>query len=150
MTVNERACGFGLVLDGDDGRRWTLCHFNAAPVVDSRDRVAAGDVVGVVGASGNATWVDRHGVTRVHPHLHISAARLTATDRVMGEPENIYRELLDAQAVDMGHRPIEPTPETRLTESPRGARARRPRVSNFAGFAIVAGIYWYARRKRSQ
>lgn len=61
-------CGFGVVLEAQ-GHLLTFCHFRAMPVVEAGERVSAGDVLGVVGQTGNATG----------PHLH-----LRFTDRRTG------------------------------------------------------------------
>jgi peptidoglycan LD-endopeptidase LytH len=64
----DRPCGFGIAIErADRGARVLLCHFGALPLFDRAELVNAGDVVGVVGASGNATV---RGVA--HPHLHIA------------------------------------------------------------------------------
>ena len=55
-------CGIGLVLRAADGRGWTYCHLAALePAVAAGLRVAAGDPLGLVGATGEATG----------PHLHL-------------------------------------------------------------------------------
>ena len=55
-------CGIGLLLRAADGRGWTYCHLAAVePQVAAGLRVAAGDPLGLVGATGEATG----------PHLHL-------------------------------------------------------------------------------
>ncbi len=148
MLVNERACGFGVVLQSLDRQtRWTLCHFNAQPLVFDGETVEPGEVLGVVGASGNATSRDRHGVMRSHPHLHIARTRRVGNAWV---PDNIYVDLLNAQARDMGVPGIERAPETRQSAPTRGARARGVDSPVFATFAMLGAAYWVSRRRQRQ
>jgi murein DD-endopeptidase MepM/ murein hydrolase activator NlpD len=55
-------CGIGLTLQTMDGKSWTYCHLSALdPGVVSGTRLAAGQEIGLVGATGDATG----------PHLHL-------------------------------------------------------------------------------
>ncbi|MES1247912.1 MAG: peptidoglycan DD-metalloendopeptidase family protein, partial [Actinomycetota bacterium] len=60
-TIDPR-CGIGFTMRADDGREWTYCHMS---VLDSTvavgARLTAGQPVGLVGATGDATG----------PHLHL-------------------------------------------------------------------------------
>lgn len=55
-------CGIGLTLMTLDGKSWTYCHLSALdPGVVAGTRLAAGQEIGLVGATGDATG----------PHLHL-------------------------------------------------------------------------------
>jgi murein DD-endopeptidase MepM/ murein hydrolase activator NlpD len=127
-------CGFGVTIRADEDRAlWTLCHFNAIPVVDAGDRVQPGDVLGVVGTSGNAP--------ERSPHLHIQA--LTQE----GIPINIF-PILDAQRRAERAGLATPSPAMQAAAT---ARARPPIGSNRfgTGGAIAAlallGVFTFAR-----
>jgi len=56
------AGGIGLYLDGDSGARWYYAHMQGyAPGIDGGVRVTAGQLIGYVGSTGNASV----------PHLHL-------------------------------------------------------------------------------
>jgi murein DD-endopeptidase MepM/ murein hydrolase activator NlpD len=61
-SYDDPTCGIGLTMKADDGQVWTYCHM---AVVDSSvvagATLAAGEQVGLVGATGDATG----------PHLHL-------------------------------------------------------------------------------
>ena len=61
-TVPDPACGIGLTLQAFDGQVWTYCHMSVldANVVPGA-QLTAGEPVGLVGATGDATG----------PHLHL-------------------------------------------------------------------------------
>ena len=137
-------CGHGIIIDADsDGRRWTLCHFNAPAIIYTGEHVQAGEVVGVVGASGNATT--RRG--RQYPHLHISAAELTPTDRRLGIAQNIHPELVEALAADLG---ISTSPSSPRVAAPLSARAASSSSSSssFGGAWLALALIWYVRHER--
>ncbi len=55
-------CGIGFTFQTDDGQTWTYCHMALLePGVAAGERLAAGEGVGLVGATGDATG----------PHLHL-------------------------------------------------------------------------------
>jgi murein DD-endopeptidase MepM/ murein hydrolase activator NlpD len=61
-TYNDPTCGIGLTMKADDGQTWTYCHMavlNSSVVAGAT--LAAGEQVGLVGATGDATG----------PHLHL-------------------------------------------------------------------------------
>lgn len=61
--LEGRDCGNGLVIDHGDGWETQYCHMRQGSVrVRSGDRVAEGDMLGLVGLSGNTEF----------PHLHLS------------------------------------------------------------------------------
>jgi murein DD-endopeptidase MepM/ murein hydrolase activator NlpD len=72
--IVDSACGIGIVLDGDDGWRYVYCHLSTATLPVS-GRVAAGDVVGLTGDTGNSTG----------PHLHFGVGT-RAGQRVCPQP----------------------------------------------------------------
>lgn len=110
LTDLTRACGYGVVLRGESGLRWTLCHFESAPTVARGDDVSEGDVVGHVGETGDATG----------PHLHLQASR-------DGRPVDVTRLLADALASER----VVPVASTE-----RGGR--RGRTSPASGAVVVA------------
>ncbi|MCP5118411.1 MAG: M23 family metallopeptidase [bacterium] len=67
--------------DGAVLRTYYFAHLHEAPMVTDGDMVPAGEPLGLVGRSGNAT--------RTCPHLHISARRYSG-----GRKYNIYQELV--------------------------------------------------------
>jgi len=57
-------CGLGIIWKGDDGMEWTYCHLSEIdPSVQPGARVSVGQLVGLVGHTGDATG----------PHLHLQA-----------------------------------------------------------------------------
>jgi murein DD-endopeptidase MepM/ murein hydrolase activator NlpD len=55
-------CGIGMTIRADDGQVWTYCHLSyLAPAVVTGGTVSAGEQVGLVGHTGDATG----------PHLHL-------------------------------------------------------------------------------
>lgn len=61
----SRPCGYGLVVDDDEGIRWTYCHLRAVVDYAVGSRIDEGMRVGTVGRTGNARG----------PHLHVQAVR---------------------------------------------------------------------------
>ncbi|HLX20791.1 MAG TPA: lytic murein transglycosylase [Gaiellaceae bacterium] len=59
-NTNDPKCGLGLTFVGTDGQTWTYCHM-ATVTVSAGDPLTAGEQVGLVGATGDATG----------PHLHL-------------------------------------------------------------------------------
>ena len=58
----DPSCGIGLTIDTADGQTWTYCHLAVLdPAVTQGARLSAGEEVGLVGATGDATG----------PHLHL-------------------------------------------------------------------------------
>ncbi len=132
LLDGTRRCGFGVVIDETGtGRRWTLCHFNAAPVVDT-GRIDAGVAVGVVGNSGNASTTG--------PHLHLQAIHIAT-----GEPVDVTGELEDVLRRERGAGPltsrIVPRSSTLTT-----ARDNVGVVVAVAGAALT--LYFLSKRKR--
>ena len=61
-TTPDPACGIGLTLTSADGQTWTYCHLAVLdPTVVQGARLSAGQQVGLVGATGDASG----------PHLHL-------------------------------------------------------------------------------
>jgi len=61
-TYPDPRCGIGLTLTTTDGYSWTYCHLSALdPGVVAGTRLAAGQEIGLVGMTGDATG----------PHLHL-------------------------------------------------------------------------------
>ncbi len=60
ITRTESSCGNGVVLDGDDGFRYTLCH-GQFTVATTGDRVVAGELVMFSGSTGASSG----------PHVHL-------------------------------------------------------------------------------
>jgi murein DD-endopeptidase MepM/ murein hydrolase activator NlpD len=61
-STADPACGIGLTLQAFDGRVWTYCHLSVLdPNVVAGAQLTAGEPVGLVGATGDATG----------PHLHL-------------------------------------------------------------------------------
>ncbi len=62
-------CGIGLTLQADDGQVWTYCHLAyLAPTVTDGAQLTAGEQIGLVGHTGDATG----------PHLHLQLQPPTA------------------------------------------------------------------------
>jgi murein DD-endopeptidase MepM/ murein hydrolase activator NlpD len=62
-------CGIGLTLQAFDGRQWTYCHLAVLePAVEPGAQLRAGDLVGLVGQTGDATG----------PHLHLQLQPATS------------------------------------------------------------------------
>ena len=58
----DPTCGIGLTIDTADGQTWTYCHLAVLdPAVTTGARLSAGQQVGLVGATGDASG----------PHLHL-------------------------------------------------------------------------------
>ena len=58
----EGNCGIGVIIATTDGQKWTYCHLSYLyPTIRQGAQLAAGDNVGLVGATGDATG----------PHLHL-------------------------------------------------------------------------------
>jgi len=58
----DPACGIGLTLQAFDGQVWTYCHLSVLdPNIAPGVQLTAGEAVGLVGATGDATG----------PHLHL-------------------------------------------------------------------------------
>ena len=65
----EADCGIGLTLQASDGQTWTYCHLAVLdPAVVAGASLGAGQPVGLVGATGDATG----------PHLHLQLEPATA------------------------------------------------------------------------
>lgn len=63
QTVVETECGNGVVIDGGDGWETQYCHLREGSiVVEPNTEVGRGEVIGMVGASGLASF----------PHVHLS------------------------------------------------------------------------------
>jgi murein DD-endopeptidase MepM/ murein hydrolase activator NlpD len=61
-SYDDPKCGIGLTMQTDDGQTWTYCHMAVVdPAVVPGARLASGQQVGLVGATGDATG----------PHLHL-------------------------------------------------------------------------------
>jgi murein DD-endopeptidase MepM/ murein hydrolase activator NlpD len=61
-TYPDPRCGIGLTLQTTDGKSWTYCHLSALdPGVVAGARLAAGQEIGLVGMTGDASG----------PHLHL-------------------------------------------------------------------------------
>jgi len=61
-TYPDPRCGIGLTLQTTDGKSWTYCHLSALdPGVVAGTRLAAGQEIGLVGMTGDASG----------PHLHL-------------------------------------------------------------------------------
>jgi murein DD-endopeptidase MepM/ murein hydrolase activator NlpD len=61
-TYPDPRCGIGLTLQTTDGKSWTYCHLSALdPGVVAGSRLAAGQEIGLVGMTGDASG----------PHLHL-------------------------------------------------------------------------------
>ena len=68
-TVPDPRCGIGLTLQAFDGQVWTYCHLSVLdPNVVPGATLAAGEPVGLVGSTGDATG----------PHLHLQLQPATA------------------------------------------------------------------------
>ena len=76
--VADRECGNGLVVALQSGFELQYCHLGQGSIrVKSGDAVAAGDVLGMVGASGNAQF----------PHVHVTVRKDGAVvDPATGRP----------------------------------------------------------------
>ena len=62
-------CGIGLTIQTDDSRVWTYCHLSyLQPTVQPGASLAAGDLVGLVGHTGDASG----------PHLHLQLQPATS------------------------------------------------------------------------
>lgn len=73
LTAPTSSCGNGVILDGDDGIRYTLCH-GSALIVPEGVRIDAGTAVMVSGWSGTVRPAGPDGA-----HLHIQMARANGT-----------------------------------------------------------------------
>ena len=61
-NYDDPSCGIGLTIDTADGQTWTYCHLAVLdPAVVAGARLSAGQQVGLVGATGDASG----------PHLHL-------------------------------------------------------------------------------
>ena len=80
----DSACGLGVFIVSRMPERYMLgyCHMDAEPIVSVGNTVQAGDPIGLVGATGNATHVDRRGVTHSAYHLHLQAEALPSRMRI--------------------------------------------------------------------
>ena len=68
-TVPDPACGIGLTMQAFDGQTWTYCHLSyLEPAIVPGVSVTAGEPVGLVGSTGDATG----------PHLHLQLQPPTA------------------------------------------------------------------------
>ncbi|HEY8028488.1 MAG TPA: lytic murein transglycosylase [Gaiellaceae bacterium] len=68
-SYDDPKCGIGLTLQTDDGQIWTYCHMAVIdPAVVPGARLASGQQVGLVGATGDASG----------PHLHLQLQPPTA------------------------------------------------------------------------
>ncbi len=68
-STPDPRCGIGLTLRAFDGQVWTYCHLSVLdPAVVPGASLAAGQPVGLVGATGHATG----------PHLHLQLQPATA------------------------------------------------------------------------
>jgi murein DD-endopeptidase MepM/ murein hydrolase activator NlpD len=71
----DARCGIGLTLQTTDGRSWTYCHLSVLDQnVAAGDSLAAGQQIGLVGATGDATG----------PHLHLQLNPQTLYPQSMG------------------------------------------------------------------
>jgi len=61
--VNDSSCGYGVVIQADDGGRYSYCHFRSPALVSGP--VATGQHIGDSGNTGNSTG----------PHLHVGIRR---------------------------------------------------------------------------
>jgi peptidoglycan LD-endopeptidase LytH len=131
-------CGFGVFIRVQNGANSELhgyCHFKAIPVVREGERVAAGDVLGYVGASGNAT--DSRG--REHPHLHFQIEELPSRVR-----RNPFPDLAAAERAMLA------SPEAQAVRASLIQRRRRRAVERDEGagwgaiLALAALAYWLA------
>lgn len=83
--TDEGLTGYGLSLierRAGVSYLWHFAHMREAPTLREGDRVQAGDLLGYVGASGNATHTDRHGVVHRAYHLHLQVERLPGRERI--------------------------------------------------------------------
>ena len=130
VFIRVRLPNGGFELDG-------YCHMRAVPVVREREWVDAGEVLGVVGATGNATSTDRRGVRHEHPHLHFQVESIPGRVR-----RNPFAELQAAE------RAQEASPEYQAARSAMVRRRGRRAVERELGagwgmlLALGAFLYW--------
>lgn len=83
-------CGLGVAIDGDDGHRYIACHYDSRRVGDGA-RVEPGDLIGLIGDTGNSFG----------PHLHFDI-------RVRGEhrcPQTALVAVAEGYPVDISALP---------------------------------------------
>jgi hypothetical protein len=127
--VDDSRCGFGVVIRDAERNLWTLCHFNAPPIVDAGEEVDPGDVLGVVGTSGDAP--------ERAPHLHIQCIN------PQGVAVDLFGALDDQRRAERGSPPAIVRPQLASVASSSGMGA------GVAIVAIVAGIAYARRRGRT-
>jgi murein DD-endopeptidase MepM/ murein hydrolase activator NlpD len=67
--IPDARCGIGLTLQAADGQVWTYCHLSyEEPTVQPGAQLLAGEIVGLVGSTGDASG----------PHLHLQLQPTTA------------------------------------------------------------------------
>lgn len=137
--------GFAVSIRDRDGTRHLLAHLDAPPVVLVGERVAAGQLVGVVGSSGNARG----------PHLHYQATSDgVGTDRWSELVEAAARERANARLrSDAG---IEYSPSrgrtgasSRIIEAPQSSTRDAPEsASGLVAVAALAALAWLIFREK--
>jgi len=109
----DSTCGLGVqIVSG--GRLFTYCHMRAVPIVHERETVEAGDLLGHVGETGDATA----------PHLHFQVQDART------------REYLDPLAE---LRAVDPGPSARARARGRARRARGGSGGGL-GWLLVLGL----------
>lgn len=81
--VDDSSCGYGVVIEADDGGRYSYCHFESPAVAEGR--VEAGQHIGNSGNTGQSTG----------PHLHV---QIKLSDGTLVCPQNLLLAIYDGAA----------------------------------------------------
>lgn len=121
VTASGWQGGYGnaVTVRGDDGLTYVYAHMRDTPAVDKGERVSGGDVLGIVGSTGNSTGAHLHfevrkGATAVEPSSYVNdsiwmadgidrTSDFSSMSKVDQKKSSLLQSLAQSYKVDLGY-----------------------------------------------